>query len=333
MIWLTGSVVSVVRETPQSRTIALDVPGWPGHDAGQHVDVRAFRSFPELDAPRPGRALRSYAIASAPGSLPLELTVQRAGRVSSYLVDDLREGDRLQLRGPLGADFRWQPAMGGPLLLIAGGPGIAPLRALLRHHRAVRSAVPVRLLYSVRDPGRLVYAEEILRLAVSDEIDVNLTYTRQAPPGWNGYRRRIDADMLAEVCWGLPDRPIAYVCGPSSFVDDVSSLLVGAGYAPGRVHAERFGPALDGNAVAGLLHDVFGREMTGAAVTCPECGGRSLLARTSIFRGAGTVLRCPVCGGRVMVVVERDGIACVDTFGSIVPAAPVRGLPEVWPGR
>jgi ferredoxin-NADP reductase len=317
MIWLTGSVVRLVRETPQSRTIALDVPGWPGHDAGQHVDVRVTAA---------SRESRSYAIASAPGAVPLELTVQRDGSVSSYLVDDLRVGDRLELRGPLGADFRWAPEMGGPLLLIAGGPGIAPLRALLRHHRAIRSAVPVRLLYSVRDPGRLLYAEEILRLATSDEIDVNLTYTRRAPAGWNGYRRRIDADMLAEVGWQPQDKPIAYVSGPSSFVENAASLLVAAGHQPERVHTERFGRAADGNAVAGLLHDVFGREMTGAGAICPDCGGRSTLARTKVFRGPGIVLRCPACGGRIMVIVERNGIACVDAPG-------VRGRREVWPAR
>jgi DNA-directed RNA polymerase subunit RPC12/RpoP len=196
--------------------------------------------------------------------------------------------------------------------------------------------VPVRLLFSVRDPGRLVYAEEILRFATSDEIDVNLTYTRQAPPGWNGYRRRIDADMLAEVSWPPEDKPIAYVSGPSSFVENASSLLLAAGHAPERVHTERFGRALDGNAVAGLLHDMFGQEMTGAGVTCPECGGRSMLARTKVFRGPGIVLRCPVCGDRIMVIVERDGMACVDmpwaVGGGIVLSAVGGGIVPWGPG-
>jgi ferredoxin-NADP reductase len=233
--WLTGRVVRVVRETPRSRTIGLSVPGWPGHHAGQHVDVRLA-----------GAAERSYAIASAPEDAYLELTVERVagGEVSGYLVDELREGDRLELRGPLGADFRWDETRGGPLLLIADGPGIAPLRSMLRHHRAVESAVPVRLLYSVRDVDALPYQEEIMRYATSDEVDVSLTYTGRAPAGWNGYRRGIDARMLTEVGWPPAEHPVTYVCGPTTFVDTAAGLLVAAGHDPDRIHALRFGGLL-----------------------------------------------------------------------------------------
>ncbi|NMO55519.1 oxidoreductase [Actinoplanes sp. TBRC 11911] len=229
--WLTGRVVRLVRETPRSRTIGLIVPGWPGHHPGQHVDLRL-----------PG-AERSYAIASAPEDRYLELTVARVagGEVSGYLVDDLREGDRLELRGPLGADFRWDATSGGPLLLIAAGPGIAPLRSMLRHHRAIESEVPVRLLYSVPDALALPYPEEIMRFATSDQVDVNLTYTRRAPARWNGYRRRIDAPMLAEVSWPPAEHPVTYVCGPTTFVDTAAALLVAAGHDPDGIHAERFG--------------------------------------------------------------------------------------------
>lgn len=234
--WLTGSVVKLLTETPRARTIRLSVPGWPGHHAGQHVDIR-------LTARDGYRAERSYAIASAPRETYLELTVERMpeGEVSSYLVDDLREGDMLELRGPVGADFMWRHALGGPLLLIAERAGIAPLRSMLRHHRAIHSAVPVRLLYAVPDAENLIYDDEIMRFATSDEVDVNLTYTRTAPHGWNGYGRRIDAEMLADVSWTPADHPLTYVSGSTTFVETAASLLAAAGHDPERIHTERFG--------------------------------------------------------------------------------------------
>ncbi|MFC7275901.1 ferredoxin reductase [Paractinoplanes rhizophilus] len=234
--WLTGMVVASVPETPDARTIGLEIPDWPGHRAGQHVDLR-------LTAEDGYRAERSYSIASAPSDTYVELTVERVpgGEVSSYLVDDLRMGDRLELRGPVGGYFVWDQELGGPLLLVAGGSGIVPLRSMLRHHRAIHSSIPVRLLYSVRDPDGLIYAREMMRFATSDEIDVNLTYTRATPPGWHGYGRRIDAEMVADVAWTPADRALTYVCGPTTFVEAASNLLVAAGHAPGRIRAERFG--------------------------------------------------------------------------------------------
>ncbi|MEV4347216.1 ferredoxin reductase [Actinoplanes sp. NPDC049596] len=234
--WLTGSVVKLVRENAQTRTIGLQVPGWPGHRAGQHVDIR-------LTAEDGYQAERSYSIASAPGSVYLELTVERIsdGEVSPYLVEDLREGDQLELRGPVGGDFVWEESLGGPLLLIAGGSGIVPLGSMLRHHRAMHSRVPVRLLYSMRSPDSFIYGDEIMRFATSDEIDVSLTYTRSAPAGWNGYHRRLDDMMLADVSWAPADKPLTFICGPTVFVETAASLLVTAGHAPERIHTERFG--------------------------------------------------------------------------------------------
>ncbi|MEU6205561.1 ferredoxin reductase [Micromonospora musae] len=234
--WLTGRVVNLVMETPRTLTIGLDVPGWPGHRAGQHVDIR-------LTAEDGYQAERSYSIASAPSDTYVELTVEQLpdGEVSPYLVGDLREGDRLELRGPVGGYFVWEEDLGGPLLLIAGGSGIVPLRSMMRHHRAIHSAVPARLLYSVRDTGGLIYASEIMQFATSDEVDVNLTYTRAAPAGWNGYDRRIDADMIADVAWAPADQPLTYVCGPTTFVETATNLLVAAGHVPERIRAERFG--------------------------------------------------------------------------------------------
>lgn len=234
--WLTGSVVKLVKETVQATTIALDVPGWPGHRAGQHVDIR-------LTAGDGYQAERAYSIASAPRANYLELTVERisGGEVSPYLVDDLREGDELELRGPVGGDFVWEAALGGPLLLIAGGSGIVPLGSMLRHHRVIHSRVPVRLLYSVRSPHSFIYRDEIMRFATSDDVDVSLTYTRSAPAGWNGFRRRLDVAMLDDVSWAPADQPLTFICGPTAFVETAAALLVTAGHGPERIHTERFG--------------------------------------------------------------------------------------------
>jgi ferredoxin-NADP reductase len=235
LTWQTGIVVRLA-ETTRTRTIVLNVPGWPGHRAGQHVDVR-------LTAADGYQAERSYSIASAPEDTYLEFTVERVpdGEVSLYLVDELREGDVLELRGPVGGYFVWQQDLGGPLLLITSGSGMVPLRSILRHHRRIRSAVPVRLLYSVRDPESLIYGNEIMQFATSDEVDVSLTFTRTMPQGWNGYGRRIDQEMLAEVSWMPADHPLVYICGPTTFVETAASLLVGAGHAPERIRTERFG--------------------------------------------------------------------------------------------
>jgi ferredoxin-NADP reductase len=230
-------------ETARVRTVVLDVPGWAGHRAGQHVDVR-------LTADDGYQAQRSYSIASGPEDSRLELTVERLddGEVSPYLADELREGDVLELRGPVGGYFVWEEALGGPLLLVAGGSGIVPVRAMLRHHRAVASSVPVRLLYSVRGFGDVIYRDELLALASSRDadIDVMLTLTRERPDGWHGFARRVDGPMLAEAGWAADDRPLTYVCGPSALVETVAELLVAAGHDPARVRTERFGGTFGG---------------------------------------------------------------------------------------
>jgi ferredoxin-NADP reductase len=231
--WQVAKVNAVVAETPSVRTITLDVPDWPGHQAGQHLDVR-------LTAEDGYVAERSYSIASAPGE-PAAITVERLddGEVSPYLTDDLRVGDDLELRGPIGGYFVWEPADGGPLLLLAGGSGIVPLRSILRHRERTGSAVPARLLYSSRTLDDVIYRGELDQPAAG--VEVIHALTRQQPPGWAGYARRVDAAMLAEVAWPSGGMPLAYACGPTSFVEAVSQALVHAGYPPERVKTERFG--------------------------------------------------------------------------------------------
>ena len=218
------------------RSIALDLPGWRGHRAGQHVDVR-------LTADDGYQAQRSYSIASAPEDSRLTLTVERLadGEVSPYLVDELRIGDELELRGPVGGYFVWENSLGGPLLLVAGGSGIVPFRSMLRHRSAIGSAVPVCLLYSARSLARLIYHHEIMKIAAQDGIDVSVTLTGEQPAGWQGYRRRIDLDMLAEAGWPPAEEPLAYICGPTGFVEAAASALVALGHDPGRIRTERFG--------------------------------------------------------------------------------------------
>ena len=233
LTWQAGTVGPVTDETARVRTIRLDVPGWPGHRAGQHLDVR-------LTAEDGYQAERSYSIASAPGE-PVAITVERLddGEVSPYLTGELRPGDELELRGPIGGYFVWEPADGGPLMLLAGGSGIVPLRAMLRHRRRTGSTVPVRLLYSSRSWEDVIYRTELGQPA--DGVEVIHALTRRQPPGWTGYARRVDAPMLAEVAWPAGQAPLAYVCGPTSFVEAVASGLVGLGYPARRVKTERFG--------------------------------------------------------------------------------------------
>jgi ferredoxin-NADP reductase len=234
--WQTGTVDGLVTETPRTRSIRLGLPGWPGHRPGQHVDVR-------LTAEDGYHAQRSYSIASAPEDESLVLTVERLddGEVSPFLVDELRTGDELELRGPIGGYFVWETARGGPLLLVAGGSGVVPLRAMLRHHRAGGSAVPVRLLYSARSLPDVIYRDELTGITGKNEIDVRFTLTREQPAGWRGYRRRIDQELLAEVAWPAVDRPLVYVCGPTDFVEASAAALVALGHEPGRIRLERFG--------------------------------------------------------------------------------------------
>jgi ferredoxin-NADP reductase len=239
--WRVATVVQARDETPRARTLVLDIPQWPGHRAGQHVDVR-------LVAEDGYQAQRSYSIGSAPEDATVALTVERLddGEVSPYLCDVLRPGDGLEVRGPIGGYFVWDIARGGPLLLVAGGSGIVPLMAMLRHHaRAdtqVRARIPARLLYSARTWGDVIYREELERLAECPEVRVTFTLTRDAPTGWRGYRRRIDRAMLEEVSWPASERPCAFACGPTPLVESVATLLVELGHDPARVRTERFGP-------------------------------------------------------------------------------------------
>jgi ferredoxin-NADP reductase len=242
--WQTATVAAVSSETARVRTLRLEVPGWPGpgagqHRAGQHVDVR-------LTAEDGYQAERAYSIASAPGE-PLAITVERVdgGEVSPYLTREARPGDLIEVRGPIGGYFVWEPAYGGPLLLAAGGSGIVPLRSMLRARSEAGSDVPVRLLYSSRGWEDVIYASE---LDFPDEgVQVIHTLTRSQPPAWTGYARRVDRRMLAEVAWpapapsSSPGEPLAYVCGPTSFVETVAAGLVALGYPAGRVLTERFG--------------------------------------------------------------------------------------------
>jgi ferredoxin-NADP reductase len=226
-------VAAVVEETARVRTIVLDVPDWPDHRAGQHVDVR-------LTAEDGYQAAREYSIASAPGE-PVAITVERLedGEVSPYLTQELRMGDAIELRGPVGGYFVWEPDDGGPLLLVAGGSGIVPLRAMLRHRRRTGSDVPVRLVYSSRSMDDVIYRAELDESV--DGIEVTYTLTRVQPPGWTGYSRRVDAQLLGEAAWPADRNPLAYVCGPTSFVETVATGLVELDYPSQRVKTERFG--------------------------------------------------------------------------------------------
>ena len=225
-------MVELLDETPRVRSIVLDPPDWHGHLAGQHVDVR-------LTAEDGYQAQRSYSIASAPEDEHLVLTVERLddGEVSPYLVDELRPGDELELRGPIGGYFVWEASTGGPLLLVAGGSGVVPFRSMLRHRAAVGSSAPARLLYSSRSLDEVIYRDELEHLGT----DVRLTLTREQPDGWTGYGRRIDADLLAEVAWPPEERPLVYVCGPTAFVEVAASSLVALGHDAARIKTERFG--------------------------------------------------------------------------------------------
>jgi ferredoxin-NADP reductase len=230
-------VVEHVDETPRTKSLVLEVPDWKGHRAGQHVDVR-------LTAEDGYQAERSYSIASGPEDERLVLTVERLedGEVSPYLVDVLQPGDELELRGPIGGYFVWEKSLGGPLLLIAGGSGIVPFRAMLRHRMATGSDVPLRLLYSSRALDDVIYRNELREAGSADGVDIELTLTRDAPSDWNGRRGRIDQAMLDQVAWAPAEQPLIYACGPTALVESVANTLVLAGHDQGRIRLERFGP-------------------------------------------------------------------------------------------
>ncbi|HEY6592087.1 MAG TPA: ferredoxin reductase, partial [Actinomycetota bacterium] len=226
--WRLANVVEVRPETDRVVTLALEVPDWDGHLPGQHVDVR-------LTAEDGYRAERAYSIASSPDGGRIELAVERLedGEVSPYLAGELRPGDQLELRGPVGGYFVWEPGRGGPLLLVAGGSGVAPLMAMVRYRAATGREVPARLLYSSRTVEDVIFRGELERLAdAGDGLAVTHALTRAQPPGWAGYARRIDAVMLEEVGWRPGERPLIYVCGPTRLVEAVAGDLVALGHDP-----------------------------------------------------------------------------------------------------
>jgi ferredoxin-NADP reductase len=235
--WQLARVVETVAETPRAKSILLDPPAWAGHRAGQHVDIR-------LTAEDGYQVQRSYSIASAPGDELLGLTIERLddGEVSPYLTDVLQPGDELELRGPIGGYFVWEPSLPGPLQLIAGGSGIVPLRAMLRHWAAAGRPVPARVLYSARSLEDAIYREELLGLAAYDEVDIRFALTRAWPEGWSGHRGRIDGTLVDAVAWAPQDRPRIYVCGPTAFVESAAELLVAGGHHAESIKTERFGP-------------------------------------------------------------------------------------------
>jgi ferredoxin-NADP reductase len=239
LTWQLGEVVDSRTETARARSLTLAMPEWPGHSSGQHVDVR-------LTADDGYQAERSYSIASPPEDSPkVTITVERLddGEVSPYLVDEVRTGDRLELRGPIGGYFVWTAMMGGPLLLVGGGSGIVPLMAMIRHRRAVGSTVPTRLLYSVRSPEEAIYRADLDDLAHGKNgLEVVYTFTRQQPSGWTGYARRIDGQLLREVAWPAQVHARAYVCGPTQFVETAATSLAALGYNADSIKTERFGP-------------------------------------------------------------------------------------------
>jgi len=217
--------------------MVLKAPSWDGHRAGQHVDVR-------LTAEDGYQAVRSYSIASAPADGTLVLTIERLedGEVSPYLVDELKPGDKLELRGPLGGYFVWDAAVGGPLLLVGGGSGVVPLMAILRERVGAGSDAAVRMLASWRTVDDIIYAAELERLARLDGIEVVHTLTRGAPHGWSGRTGRIDRAALSEVAWAPEGAGLSFVCGPTGLVEAVATALVELGHEPGQIKTERFGP-------------------------------------------------------------------------------------------
>jgi ferredoxin-NADP reductase len=234
--WHVAEVADVWPETDRVKTLALDVQDWPGHRAGQHVDVR-------LTADDGYQAQRSYSIASAPAGARVELTVERIddGEVSPYLTAEARAGDLFELRGPVGGYFVWDPDADGAVLLVGGGSGVVPLMAMVRQRAANKEAVRTRLLYSARSRDDVIYRDELERYGErGDGLEIVYTLTRETPPDWTGYSRRVDRELLSEI---VPEElSLTFVCGPTPFVESVAEALVELGHEPSRIKTERFGP-------------------------------------------------------------------------------------------
>jgi ferredoxin-NADP reductase len=236
--WRRARLLERRPETDTASTLVLDVPGWQGHEAGQHVDVR-------LTADDGYQAARSYSLAAPADGERIEITVQEVpdGEVSSYLAEDTRSGDSVEVRGPVGGWFVWKPEDGGSVLLVAGGSGVVPLMAMIRSRDGV-SPAPFRLIYSVRSPEDRIFDHELRRRAAEDgALEVKFIYTRTAPDGEARPAGRITANDLVSHGWPPESKPAVYVCGPTGFVESVSDLLVGLGHAPSKIKTERFGPS------------------------------------------------------------------------------------------
>jgi ferredoxin-NADP reductase len=240
LAWEVATVAALKHETPHVKTLSLDVKGWSGHRPGQHVDIR-------LTADDGYQAQRSYSIASAPGGDGrIELTVERVegGEVSPFLHDEVIVGDRFEVRGPIGGYFVWDGSAPDPVLLVAGGSGVVPLMAIVRHRALVGSSAPCTLLFSSRTPADIIYGAELETLAAKEDgLRVVYTLTREQPPGWTGYSRRIDTKMLEEVLDMTGRDANVFVCGPTPLVEVAATSLVGLGLPPSRVRTERFGPS------------------------------------------------------------------------------------------
>lgn len=236
--WHTASVADIIVETPRVKSLVLNLPDWPGHKAGQHVDVR-------LTAEDGYQAQRSYSIASAPEASQVMLTVERIedGEVSPYLTQNLQVGDKFELRGPIGGYFVWTATLDGPLFLVGGGSGIVPLMAMLRHRAASKASAPATLLYSSRSQDDIIYRQELDHLAAQDKtVTIVHTLTRGQPAGWTGFAGRINRDMLADTGFPVGHKPHAFICGPTPFVEAAAKALSDLGHDRARIKTERFGP-------------------------------------------------------------------------------------------
>ncbi len=238
LTWLAAEVMAIVEDTRHVHSVDLRVPGWKGHLPGQHVDIR-------LTAEDGYQAQRSYSIATPEHEENITITVElvEGGEVSPYLIEDLKVGDRFELRGPIGGYFVWEPTVGGPLQLVAGGAGLVPLMCMIRALATANSAIQARLLVSARSWEEVIYREELGLLAEQlPGLKVDYTLTRAQPSGWSGYSRRVDLDLLAEAVWAAGEEPLVYVCGPTGFVETVASAMIELGHRAERVKTERFGP-------------------------------------------------------------------------------------------
>ena len=317
MRWLIATVAETVPQTVAAVTLALDIPDWPGHRAGQHVDVR-------LTAEDGYSAQRSYSIASPPGAARVELTIVRLddGEVSPYLTTVVEAADELELRGPIGGYFVWEPVQTRPVLLVGGGSGVVPLVAMLRHHAVVHHQAPMHLVYSARTQAEILYRDEL------DELDdghgaVTITLTREPASGWLGRRGRVDPDVLAASGWSPSDEPHCYVCGPtpssrpSPTPSSPSATTRPTSRPSGSDQPEAdMTDALDGNAAAGALAEIFIAEMTVARATCASCGDtRPIGELRAYLRAPGIVLRCRTCGAAEVRIVRAEARVWLDLRG------------------